>query len=76
MLIFCEKCYRLLGPTDQVYKEVYANHPVCLTCRANDGETFSHQSKEKMLLEVEKRTLIIPSADERLRWSPFLKSLV
>lgn len=75
MLIFCEKCYRLLGPTASVYEEVYANHPVCLTCRMNDGETFPPRSKENMLLEMEKRTLVIPSAEERLRWCPFLKSL-
>lgn len=73
MLIFCERCYRLLGPTDSVFEEIYANHPVCLTCRTNDGETFSPRSKEDLLLELEKRTLVIPSADERLRWSPFLK---
>jgi hypothetical protein len=76
MLIFCEKCYRLLGPTASVYEEIYANHPVCLTCRTNDGETFPAGSKGKMLLEMERRTLVIASADERLRWSPFLKSHV
>ena len=72
MLIFCERCYRLLGPSTPVYQDVYKNHPLCLTCRRQDGETFAPQSKETMLVEMEQRALVIPSLEEREKWLKFV----
>jgi len=71
MLIFCVRCYRLLGPSTPVYKEIYNNNPLCLTCRRKGGETFPPQSKELMLVEMEKLALIIPTAEERRKWATY-----
>ena len=61
----------MLGPSTPVYKEVYKNDPVCLTCRRESGETFPPQSKELRLVEMEKLALVIPLTEERLKWSTY-----
>jgi hypothetical protein len=71
MLIFCVRCYRLLGPSTPVYEEIYKNEPVCLTCRREGGETFPPQSKEFKLVELEKLALVIPKAEERRKWTTY-----
>lgn len=75
MLIFCEKCCRLLGPSTPVFKEVYKSHAICLTCRTENGETFALQSKERKLLELEKQTRVISNAEDRRKWSPYIAVL-
>ena len=49
MLIFCVRCYRLLGPSTPVYEEIYKNEPVCLTCRKEGGE-HSRRNRKKLSL--------------------------
>jgi len=71
MLIFCMRCYRLLGPSTLVYKQIYKNDPVCLTCRREGAETFPPQSKEVLLVEMEKLALVIPMAEERRKWTTY-----
>jgi hypothetical protein len=71
MLIFCVRCFRLLGPSTPVFKEIYKNEPVCLTCRREGGETFPPQSKEVMLVELEKLALVMPRAEERRKWTSY-----
>ena len=56
-------------PVDSIYKEIYENEPVGLTCRREGGETFPPQSKEVMLIELEKLALVMPRAEERRKWT-------
>jgi hypothetical protein len=71
MLIFCVRCYRLLGPSTPVYREIYKGDPVCLTCRKESGEIFPPQSREVRLVEMEKLALVIPRSEERRKWTTY-----
>ena len=68
MIFLCERCCRCLSPTPEIYRIVYKSHPLCLTCRKDDGEKYPAHSREAMLLDFEKHAIHVVTPEGQEVW--------